>query len=94
MIVFVNDELEIQSVDEPKEGCTELKIIDDDPEYPNPFLGMSQAKIKCYKCVVTDGHVTMITPYRPSSDLKYIDEIGQDADNKTEALKILFGEEE
>lgn len=94
MLVFVNGNNEIQAVGSTEDPTlTELYIDETREDYP--FTGWSEAKIKCVKVTVDEeGMVTMWTPYRPSSTLDYIDEIGHDSDNKTEALKILFGEEE
>ena len=97
MKVYVNDEMQIKSVDEPKEGLMELEIIDDDPDRPNPFLGWSKAKICSYKVQVVDGKVIMMTPYRPSSTLDYIDEIGKQSEaneEKAQAFDIIVGEVE
>ncbi len=90
MKVYVDSENRIKAVESTTdETLTEL-IIDD---ATNPFVDWSKAKICCYKVTVEDGIVTMFTPYRPSSALEYVDKVGHDYDNKTEALKILFGEE-
>lgn len=89
MKVYVDSESKIRDVGSTKDtSLKELYINDSD----NPFKGWSTAKICCYKVTVENGIVTMMTPYRPSSTLDFIDEVGKDSDDKTEALKILFGE--
>ena len=77
MKVFVDSENRIRDVGTTSDlTLTELDINDED----NPFEGWSQAKICSYKVNVTEGVVTMFTPYRMSSDLDYIDEIGMACD--------------
>ena len=89
MKVYVDSESKIHDVDSTTDTTLiELTINDED----NPFEGWPKAKICCYKVVVENGIVTMMTPYRDSRTLDYIDEVGRDSDDKTEALKILFGE--
>jgi hypothetical protein len=89
MKVYVDLDNKIRDVGSTTDtSLTELTINDED----NPFKGWSKAKICCYMVTVADGVVTMMTPYRSSSTLDFIDEIGKDSDYKTEALKILFGE--
>ncbi len=90
MIVYVNENHDIKAVGTTTdESLIALEINDED----NPFKDWSTAKICCYKVTVKDGIVAMFTPYRSSSTLDYIDDLGHDSDNKTEALRILFGEE-
>ena len=77
MKVFVDGESRIQDVGTTSDPeLTELEINDED----NPFKEWSQAKICSYKIEVKEGVVTMYTPYRMSSDLDYIDEIGRACD--------------
>lgn len=91
MKVYVDSESRIKALDNTTdETLTEL-IIDD---ATNPFADWSKAKICSYKCTVQDGIVTMFTPYRASSTLDYIDEVGHEADNnadKAQAFDILIG---
>lgn len=80
----------VGSTDNP--SLTEL-IVDETAEN-FPFKGMSTARICCYKVNVSDGVVTMYTPYRPSSALEYIDEVGHEADDnadKAQAFDIMIG---
>ena len=89
MKVYVDSESKIRDVGSTKDtSLKELYINDSD----NPFKGWSTAKICCYKVNVENGIVTMMTPYRDSRTLDFIDEVGKDSDYKTEALMILFGE--
>lgn len=91
MKVYVDSENRIKAVDSTKdETLTELVIDDAD----NPFKDWSKAKICSYRCTVHDGIVTMFTPYRASSELEYIDQIGHEADDnadKAEAFDIMIG---
>lgn len=77
MIIFVNDKWEIHDVNinslsDP--SLTEVEIIDDDL---NPFTNWTVAKICCYKVAVSDGHVTMCTPYVDSRLISHIDQLGR-----------------
>jgi septal ring factor EnvC (AmiA/AmiB activator) len=75
MKVYVDSESRIKAVGSTEDtSLMELTINDDD----NPFSDWSVAKICCYKVTVSDGFVTMFTPYRPSSSLDYIDSLGND----------------
>ena len=77
MKVFVDSENRIRDVGTTSDlTLTELDINDED----NPFNGWSTAKICAYKCTVSEGRVTMLTPYHLSSELDYIDEIGKACD--------------
>lgn len=94
MKVFVDSEQRIKAVGSSQDPeLTELFIEDNDD---NPFKDWSTAKIKSYRCTVNDGRVTMMTPYRDSRDLDYIDEIGHIADDnedKAQAFDIMIGGE-
>lgn len=77
MIVFVDSESKIRAVDKTSdESLTPLLIKDE----TNPFNGWSKAKICCYKVTVTDGMVTMMTPYVDSNLLEPIDIMGHSVD--------------
>lgn len=74
MIVFVNDKSEIHDVGSTNDPTlTPLNIIDEG----NPFNGWSDAKICCYKVSVTEGIVTMLTPYVDSKLIAHIDQLGK-----------------
>lgn len=93
MILYVDSENKIRAVDRTTdETLTPLYVNEEYDLFP--FKGWSTAKICCYKVTVQDGFVTMMTPYRDSRTLDFIDEVGKDNDEKTEALNILFGNEE
>lgn len=91
MIVYVNADSEIKAVNSTTDPTLTPLYVDESNE-AFPFNGWSTAKICSYKVNVSDGIVTMMTPYRDSRQLDFIDEIGHDSDNKTEALEILLGE--
>ena len=74
MIVYVNENGEIHDVGTTTdETLTPVEIIDDEE---NPFTGWSDAKICCYRVEVTDGHVTMMTPYVDTRLIDFIDKYG------------------
>ena len=91
MKVYVDTESKIRAVgssDSP--DLTEIEINDEG----NPFDGWSAAKICCYQVTVTEGVVTMMTPFVASSALDYIDEIGKENEtlsDKAAAADILMG---
>ena len=73
MIVFVDGESKIRAVDKTTdESLIPLYIKDE----TNPFIGWSKAKICCYMVTVSDGVVTMMTPYVDSRLLDQIDMMG------------------
>ena len=91
MILYVDSENKVRAVNSTTDtSLTPLYVDENNKQFP--FKGWSIAKICCYMVNVSDGVVTMMTPFRDSRTLDFIDEVGQDADNKTEALEILFGE--
>lgn len=84
MKIYVNDNWEIHDVyfnTKSDPALTEVEIIDDDS---NPFKDWSAAKICCYKVAVTDGHVTMLTPYVDSRLIEHIDQLGRANERLTE----------
>lgn len=89
MKVYVDSESKIRDVGSTSDTTlTELTINDEG----NPFNGWSKAKVCCYMVTVVDGTVIMMTPYRDSRVLDFIEEIGHMADDREKALEILFGE--
>ena len=80
MIVFVDSEGRIKAVGKTTDNTlTPLEILDN--EEANPFLTWSKAKICCYKVTVTDGRVTMYTPYVDNRIIDQIDFIGHEAED-------------
>ncbi len=79
MIVFVDSESRIKAVNKTSdESLTPLFIDETNEMYP--FTGWSNVKICCYKVNVTDGVVTMMTPYIDSNLLEPIDIMGHSVD--------------
>lgn len=77
MKVFVDSENRIHDVGSTQDtSLTELVINDS----TNPFKDWSTAKICCHKVSVSDGAVTMYTPYVPSSLIHHIDQLGKQAE--------------
>lgn len=78
MIIYVNSNNEIKDVNTTlDESLTPLEITD-----YNPFEGWSVAKICCYKATVSEGRVTMMTPYVDSRLIEHIDQLSR----QTEAI--------
>ena len=73
MVVYVNDRNEICAVKSTDNvNLTPLTINDEG----NPFANWSAAKICCYKVNVSDGMVTMMTPYVDSRLISHYDGLG------------------
>lgn len=94
MIVFVDSDSKIRAVGKTSdESLTPLYISDED----NPFKGWSKAKICCYKVTVSNGYVTMMTPYVDSRMLDQIDLMGHAIEDQapfTAESTASYGDEE
>lgn len=78
MIVFTDDEGRIKDVNTTIDSSlTPVEVTD------GTFDGWSVAKICCYKVAVTDGQVTMMTPYVDSRLLEHIDILGKQVETVT-----------
>ena len=76
MILYVNENNEIKDVNTTSNpSLIPLEINDE----TNPFKGWSIAKICCYKVTVSDGEVTMLTPYIDTRLIEHIDQLGAEA---------------
>ena len=72
--IFINDNNEIHDVGVNSlndESLHEVRVTD------GTFDGWSRAKICCYKVNVSDGHVTMMTPYVDSRLIFHIDQLSR-----------------
>lgn len=86
MILYVNDIGEIKDVDFTKDkSLTPLEVN----EETNPFLGWSTAKICCFKVIVIDGEVIMMTPYVDSRLLGHIDRQGRTEQDMKDQILVL-----
>lgn len=81
MILFVNDKQEIHDVGSTTDKSLSPLYVDENYEM-FPFKGWSVAKICCYKVTVSEGVVTMMTPYVDSNIISHIDQLG----NQVEAV--------
>jgi hypothetical protein len=72
MIVFVNDRNEIKDVDSTTDASLFSVEINDEN---NPFKDWTKAKICCFKVEVTDGNVTMFTPYVNTEIIERLDKL-------------------
>ena len=79
MILYVrenaNGEYEVKDVNQTNDTTLIPLLISDEN---NPFLTWTPAKICCYKVEVTDGIVTMFTPYVPWVVVEQIDRQGRE----------------
>lgn len=88
MIIYVNQNNEIKDVNITSDDTlTQLEIIDE----TNPFKGWSVAKICCYKATVSDGQVTMMTPYVDTRLIEHIDQLGNQ--NEVNSVDITDSQE-
>lgn len=79
MILFVNQNNEIKDVNVTADPTLiPLEVNDDEM---NPFANWSVAKICCYKVSVSEGVVTMMTPYVDSRLIEHIDQLGKQGDS-------------
>ena len=95
MVLYVNSLNEIKDVNTTKDpSLIALQVNDDEA---NPFKDWSIAKICCFKVTVSDGAVTMFTPYIDSRLIEHIDQLGvtdsinaNDASNLRAAVEELY----
>lgn len=80
MILFVNDKQEIHDVGSTTDKSLSPLYVKDEG---NPFAAWSVAKICCYKVTVSDGVVTMFTPYVDSTIISHIDQLGNQVEDIT-----------
>ena len=80
MILFVNDKQEIHDVNTTADKSLSPLYVKDEG---NPFKDWSVAKICCYKVSVSDGIVTMFTPYVDSSIISHIEQLGNQVEDIT-----------
>lgn len=77
MIVFTDEKGCIKDVNTTSDtSLIEVHINDEE----NPFSNWTIAKICCYRVEVTDGYVTMMTPYVDSRLIEHIDQLGKEVD--------------
>lgn len=96
MILFVNDKQEIHDVGSTTDKSLSPLYVDEE-RVSFPFRGWSTAKICCYKVTVSNGIVTMMTPYIDSNLLEPIDMMGhsvEEAEGYSVVEKASAGDEE
>ena len=92
MILYVNNENEIKDVNTTSDPSLIALEINDET---NPFKGWSIAKICCYKVIVVNGEIVMLTPYVDSKLIEHIDQLGIEAQiNATDAADLRAAVEE
>ena len=75
MILYVDNENKVRAVNSTTDTSLTPLYVDENAD-SFPFKGWSVAKICCYKVSVSDGIVTMMTPYVDSRLLESIDAMG------------------
>jgi len=96
MILYVDSENKIRAVNTTTDASLKALYVDE-TNLMFPFKGWSTAKICCYMVEVSDGVVTMMTPYVDSRCLEFVDQMGHSIDNVTpykETKKGYYGEKE
>ena len=83
MIVFVDSENKVRAVNVTTDNSLTPLYVDENND-TFPFKGWSVAKICCYKVNVSEGVVTMMTPYIDSRNLEMIDTMGHQIDATAE----------
>ena len=86
MILFVNSNNEIKDVNTTSDQSLTPLVVNDEE---NPFANWSVAKICCYKVNVSDGRVTMMTPYVDSKLIEHIDQLGVTSDAQQVEIESL-----
>jgi hypothetical protein len=82
MVLYVDNENKVRAVNTTTDTSLTSLYVDETVE-SFPFKGWSVAKICCYKVSVSDGVVTMMTPYVDSRMLDMVDTLGHQIDNST-----------
>ena len=77
MIVFTDNEGRIKDVGITSDPFLKEVYINDEN---NPFGNWTIAKICCYRVEVTDGVVTMMTPYVDTRIIEHIDQLGDEVE--------------
>jgi hypothetical protein len=87
MKVYVDSENKIRAVGTTTDTSLTEVFIDETAD-TFPFKGWSIAKICCYMVNVSDGVVTMMTPYVDSRSLEMIDNMGHQIDATSDNTNI------
>ena len=87
MKVYVDNEQKIRAVNSTDDTSLTELIINDET---NPFKDWSEAKICCYKVTVSDGYVTMMTPYIDSRLIESIDRLGRTGEKNSADIDYIM----
>ena len=82
MILYVDNENKVRAVNATTDDTLTPLYVDESND-TFPFKGWSTAKICCYMVNVSDGMVTMMTPYVDSRCLEFVDQMGHQIDGIT-----------
>lgn len=83
MYISVNEKNEIKKVG--VDDTLTVLYVDENAEM-FPFKGWSEAKICCYKVTVSDGIITMMTPYIDSRLLDHFDQVGKATETNADSI--------
>lgn len=85
MYISVNKNNEIKQVGVTTDpNLTSLYVDENNVDFP--FKGWSEAKICCYKVTVSDGIITMMTPYIDSRLLDHFDQVGKATETNADSI--------
>lgn len=85
MILFMNDKLEVHAVNVNNTDDKNLTpvFVDETKKQLIDIASWSIARICCYKMAVSNGIITMITPYVDSDSIPHIDQLGRQVEAVT-----------
>lgn len=90
MYLILNSDNEIKGVGVTTNPEYKSVYVDENADM-FPFKGWSEAKICCYKVNVSDGIITMMTPYVDSRMLEHINQLGTQNEDTKETLDLSLG---
>jgi hypothetical protein len=96
MILYLNNKSEIHDVNSTEDLSLTPVYVDENNE-KFPFKGMSNEGICCFMVTVSDGVITMKTPYKDSRLIGPIDDLGHKIDKITpyeETKTVSYGDTE
>ncbi len=85
MILFMNDKLEVHAVNVNNTDDNTLTpvFVDETKEQIIDIASWPVAKICCYKMAVSNGIITMFTPYVDSNSIPHFEQLGKQVEAVT-----------